>query len=49
MARLIVKAPYIKAGGKRSAGGYVKYIATREGVERAEDTSRHLPATTAQQ
>ena len=49
MARLIVKSPYIKAGGKRSAGGYVKYIATREGVERAEDTSRHLPATTEQQ
>ena len=48
MARLIVKSPYIKAGGKRSAGGYVKYIATREGVERAEDTSRHLPATTEQ-
>ncbi len=49
MARLIVKSPYIKAGGKRSAGGYVKYIATREGVEWAEDTSRHLPATTEQQ
>ena len=49
MARLIVKSPYIKAGGKRSAGGYVKYIATREGVEMAEDTSRHLPATTEQQ
>ncbi len=48
MARLIVKSPYIKAGGKRSAGGYVKYIATREGVERAEDTSRHLPATAEQ-
>ncbi len=49
MARLIVKSPYIKAGGKRSAGGYVKYIATREGVEIAKDTSRHLPATTEQQ
>ena len=49
MAQLIVKSPYIKAGGKRSAGGYVKYIATREGVEMAEDTSRHLPATTEQQ
>ena len=49
MARLIVKSPYIKAGGKRSAGGYVKYIATREGVEIAKGTSRHLPATTEQQ
>ncbi len=30
MARLIVKSPYIKGG---SAGGYLKYIGTREGVE----------------
>lgn len=30
MARLIVKSPYIKSGGK---GGYAKYIATRDGVE----------------
>ena len=30
MARLIVKSPYIKGGG---AGGYLKYIGTREGVE----------------
>ena len=29
MARLIVKSPYIKSG----AGGYLKYIGTREGVE----------------
>ena len=31
MARLIVKSPYIKGGG--GAGGYVKYIGTRDGVE----------------
>ncbi len=30
MAKLIVKSPYIKGGGK---GGYLKYIGTREGVE----------------
>jgi TPR repeat protein len=30
VARLIVKSPYIKGGGK---GGYAKYIATRDGVE----------------
>ena len=30
MARLIVKSPYIKGGGK---GGYARYIATRDGVE----------------
>lgn len=37
MARLIVKSPYIKGGGKSGggggAGGYAKYIGTRDGVE----------------
>ena len=35
MARLIVKSPYIKggSGGGSGAGGYLKYIGTREGVE----------------
>ena len=49
MARLILKFPYLKPGGKKSPGGYLKYIATREGVEMAEDTFRHLPATAQQQ
>ena len=49
MARLILKSPYLQPGGKKSPGGYLKYIATREGVEMAEDTSRHLPATAEQQ
>ena len=49
MARLILKSPYLKPGGAKSPGGYLKYIATREGVEMAEDTSRHLPATAEQQ
>ena len=33
MAMLIVKSPYIKCGAGKSAGGYLKYIATRERVE----------------
>ena len=33
MARLIVKSPYIKCCAGQSAGGYLKYIATRERVE----------------
>lgn len=49
MARLILKSPYLKPGGKKSPGGYLRYIATRDGVETAEDTSRHLPVTTDQQ
>ena len=37
MARLIVKSPYIKCGTGQSAGGYLKYIATRERVEIIQD------------
>ena len=37
MARLIVKSPYIKGGGKSGggggAGGYANYIGIRDGVE----------------
>ena len=33
MAGLIVKSPYIKGGGNCGAGGYLKYIGTRERVE----------------
>ena len=33
MARLIVKSPYIKCSNSQGAGGYMKYIATRERVE----------------
>ena len=33
MARLIVKSPYIKGSGSGGAGGYAKYIGTRDGVE----------------
>ena len=37
MARLIVKSPYIKCGGGRNAGGYLRYIGTRERVELLPD------------
>ena len=37
MARLIVKSPYIKCGVGHSAGGYMRYIATRERVELIQD------------
>ena len=33
MARLIVRSGYIKAGGTKSADGYLNYIGTRERVE----------------
>ena len=36
------------SGGK-SIGGYAKYIATREGVEKLDDSQKHAPATVKQE
>lgn len=50
MPRLVTKFNYLKPGaGGRSVGGYARYIATREGVEKLDDTHRHAPATKKQQ
>ena len=50
MPRLVTKFKYLKprTGGK-SVGGYARYIATREGVERIDDSYRHATATKKQQ
>ena len=50
MPRLVTKFKYLKQrrGGK-CVGGYARYIATREGVEKLDDTHRHAPATKKQQ
>lgn len=50
MPRLVTKFKYMKPGsGGKSAGGYARYIATREGVERIDDSHRYAPATQKQQ
>lgn len=50
MPRLVTKFKYLKQGrGGKSVGGYARYIATREGVEKLDDTHRHAPATKKQQ
>ena len=51
MARIIMKSPYLKpnSGGGKHRSNYAKYIATREGVELAEDTTKHLLATVKQE
>lgn len=41
MAKLVTKFKYLKPNRKVSAGGYAKYIATREGVEKF-DSSQSL-------
>ena len=48
MAKLVTKFKYLKPNRKVSAGGYAKYIATREGVEKIDDTKKFAPATEKQ-
>lgn len=46
MAKLITKFKFIKPGNK--AGSYLKYIATREGVDKIDDSKKNLPASIKQ-
>lgn len=51
MAKLVTKFKYLKPYGRdgnRNRGGYAKYIATREGVEKIDDSRKHAPATMSQ-
>ena len=48
MAKLVTKFRYYQPGGQRKIGGYLKYIATREGVERCDDSKRFAPVTSNQ-
>ena len=34
MPKLVTKFGYLKGKAKRNPGGYAKYVATREGVEK---------------
>lgn len=47
MAKLVTKFKYLKPGSN-AAGKYVKYIATREGVEMIDDSKEYAPATVKQ-
>ena len=49
MARFILKWRYIKANSKKHSTNLVKYIATREGVEKCDESWKHQPATIDQQ
>lgn len=51
MPRVIFKCPHIKGGSEKAAahlGNYVKYVSTREGVERIDPGKAALPATDKQ-
>lgn len=49
MSRLVTKFKYIKQGNRNTVGNYAKYIATREGVAKVDDSLRDVQATKAQQ
>lgn len=49
MPKLITKFRYLKPGSRKSPGGYAEYIATREGVEKIDESRKHAPCTKKQQ
>ena len=48
MARIITKFKYLKPDERNHFGGYAEYIATREGVEKIDESKRNAPATNKQ-
>ena len=48
MARLITKFKYLRPDERNHFGGYAEYIATREGVEKIDESKRNAPATNKQ-
>lgn len=49
MAKLITKFKYLKANARQSVGGYAKYIATREGVDKIDESYKLAPSSVKQQ
>lgn len=49
MAKLITKFKYLKPNVRQSVGGYAKYIATREGVERIDESYKLAQSSIKQQ
>ena len=48
MVRLITKFKYLKPEDRKNVGGYAEYIATREGIEKIDESKRNAPATEKQ-
>lgn len=49
MAKLITKFKYLKPNVRQSVGGYAKYIATREGVDKIDQSYKLSPCSLKQQ
>lgn len=48
MPKLVTKFKYLKPNARQSRGGYAKYIATRDGVEKLDDSQKFARATAKQ-
>ena len=48
MPKIIFPSRYLRDAPPEQLGNYVKYIGTREGVEKIDESKGHLPATAAQ-
>lgn len=48
MAKLVTKFRYYKPHGKRKTGGYANYIATRDSVEKIDESKQFSDATASQ-
>ena len=48
MPKLVTKFGYLKGKAKRNPGGYAKYVATREGVEKIDESFKLSPRTQKQ-
>lgn len=49
MAKLITKFKYLKPNERQSVGGYAKYIATREGVDKIDESLKFSHSSVKQQ
>lgn len=49
MAKLITKFKYLKPDARQSVGGYAKYIATREGVDKIDESLKFAHSSVKQQ
>jgi len=45
VAKLVTKFKYLKPGARQGRGGYAKYIANRDGVEKIDNTKRFAPVS----
>ena len=48
MAKLVTKFKYYKPASKKNRGGLVKYIATRDGVEKLYEVKENISVTKKQ-